>query len=151
MGQESITNESEELNKKDKLDAILSLFGSDAARDAFINTCKEYVAARKISLPGPDGENYSDRPKRYSPPQRAHLHNSIMDTLSRLAIQSKDLSPIQRDIFREMHDRNNAGEIIRAYVVAQEGKEDDEDIDEKQRRRGKMSDIAHFHSLGKEH
>jgi len=82
---------------------------------------------------------------------KEHLHNSIMDTLSRLAIQSKDLSPIQRDILREMHDRNNAGEIIRAYVVAQEGKEDDEDIDEKQRRRGKMSDIAHFHSLGKEH
>lgn len=148
---ENIASGFEELQKKDKLKVILDLFGSDAARDAFLDTCKGYVAACKVSLPGADSENYSSRQQKYYPPQRAHLHNSIMDTLSRLAVQSKELSPLQQEILREMHDRNTAGEIIRAYVLALENAEDEDEIEEQNQKRKEKSGVAYFHSLEKEH
>ena len=138
--------EQRELSDIEKFGEVLKLFGTDQAREGFLATCKEYISTRRIENTK-DGENYS-RDIKYSHPKRADLHNTIMDILSRLATQSKNISPQQETILRKMHNRDDAAEIIRAYVVATEHQED-EDEDEKIKRRQTMSGTAYFHSLGK--
>ena len=138
----------EKLQNKDKFEIILKLFGSTPARDSFIEVCKKYAALRKVSLPDGNGENYEHGGRKYSPPQRANLHNQIMDTLQRLSLQK--LAPTQEKVLFEMASREMAGQIIKDWVLAQsdEGEDDEDKLEEKRKH---MSGPAYFHSLGKEH
>ncbi len=142
-------NDSEKLSGREKFEIILGLFGTDTAREAFIETCKQYVSSRRDSVLRPDAENYQagHRPA-YSPPRRANLHNSIMETLTSIATQSKSLSPLQTKVLREMYDRNITAEIVKEYI-ASISNNDEGDEDEKQKKRSGQSDTAYYHSLGK--
>jgi len=148
---ESPRDKFERLSGKEKLEAILSLFGSDAAREAFIKSCKEYIEARDKAV----HESYSDdtytrRRAVISSPKQAVIHNRIMETLTRLASQAPTISPLQSEILRKMADRDITAQIIREYVASKDETSADEEEDPEQQRKG-MSDTAYYHSLGKEH
>ena len=84
---ETTEQNQEALSGKEKFEVVLKLFGSEAAKNAFLETCREYVQERKVSSDDGHGENYVPRSRRtYSPPQRANLHNRIMETLKRLSL-----------------------------------------------------------------
>ncbi len=140
-------NEQRELSGVEKFEEILKLFGTETAREAFVATCKEYISTRRIEN-SRDGENYSRGSTKYSHPKRADLHNTIMDILARLGAQSKNISAQQETILREIHNRDDAAEIIKAYIVTTEHQKD-EDEDEKIKKKQNMSGTAYFHSLGK--
>lgn len=134
------------LDKKFKV--LLGLFGSDKARENFLALCKEYNSERVSQVVSQeDSENYRrKRPVTYSPPKRAALHNSIMETISRLATQTKNLTGEQEAALRDFHSREHVAEAIQAYILAEKGITGGGEIE-----RRDMSDVAYFHSLGKEH
>jgi hypothetical protein len=145
----------EQLNGKEKLEAILALFGTDLARESFVETCEKYIEARDRAV----RESYAPvesvrRRAITSSPKQAVFHNKIMDTLTRLASQAPVISPLQSEVLREMADRDVTARIIREYVASPgTAHEEDEDNDENEKggRKGGMSDTAYFHSLGREH
>ncbi len=146
----------EQLSGKEKFEAILALFGTDSARDAFIRSCREYIGARdtaNVESYAPD--SFTRHKAVISSPKQSIIHNKIMDTLTRLASQAPIISPLQAEVLREMHDRNITAKIIREYLAAKHAavinveEKDDEEEDEKER--GGMSDTAFYHFLGKEH
>ncbi len=142
----------EQLSGKEKFEQILALFGTDAAREAFVETCRKYIEARQRAV----RESYAPEPSvRHravmSSPKQAVIHNKVMDTLTRLANQAPNVSPLQRKILIEMHNRDTTAEIIREYVSAvHRAKKEDDDESDGGRKDG-MSDTAYYHSLGKEH
>lgn len=148
---ESEQNE-ESFSRKEKFEMLLGLFGTDEARERFLSICKDYYGSRKEELPPTvDAENYrAQNNKRYSPPRRAELHNLIMETLTMLATQSKNLTPLQKSVLNEFHSREEIAGAVKEYVLAEEKREED-DEDEVERKRSSMSGPAYFHSLGKEH
>lgn len=147
MSPENIPESAERLTGKEKFEIILKLFGTNTARAAFIEVCKKYVALRLTSLADDHGENYVPRGGRvYSPPQRAKIHNQIMDTLQHLALQK--LAPLQEKVLREMASREAAGQIIKDWVSANDHPEEEEE-GESERKRSDMSGPAYFHSLGR--
>ena len=143
-------NAHEKLNGREKLKAILALFGTDAAREKFLEKCREYIEARTRAI----HESYApDAAVRHravaSGPKQAAIHNQIMETLTRLAAQAENVSPLQRGILIEMYNRDVTAQIIKEYVSS-EGvvHVEDEDEEEGGRKKG-MSDTAYYHSLGK--
>ncbi len=138
----------ESLSPSEKFKIVLKLFGSAKARDAFMETCKEYANLRNANSNDVLGENYEPRARRsYSPPRRANLHNRIMETLKQLSLQK--LNPLSEKVLFEMASRETAGKIIKEWALASEDKEDEED--EAVRKRNDVSDTAYYHSLGREH
>ena len=150
-GLESPREEFGQLSGKEKLEAILSLFGTNLAREAFIKICERYIEARDKAI----HESYSDdtyirRRAINSSPKQAVIHNRIMDTLTRLASQTQTISPLQNEVLRKMADRDITAQSIREYV-ASKGKVNANEEDEPEQRKKGMSDTAYYHSLGKEH
>jgi hypothetical protein len=136
------------LSGKEKFDIVLKLFGTEKARDSFIELCKEYASLRIANSADAAGENYMPRQKRtYSPPRRANLHNRIMETLKALSLQRLD--PLPEKVLFEMASRETAGKIVKEWELANEHEDDEED--EAVRKRGDMSGSAYYHSLGREH
>ncbi len=139
----------EKLSGKQKFDILLGLFGSAEARDRFVSICKEYYIARtKQTVQGNDGENH--KPKKgvvYSPPKRAALHNKIMDTIGRIATESKNLNELQLSVLRNFASRENVAQAIKGYILAENTLEEDEDEDAI--KKTTMSETAYFHSLSK--
>ena len=146
------TPESHKLNGKEKLEAILALFGTDAARESFIENCRQYIEARTRAVHESYAPVSSIRHRVIvSSPKQATIHNKIMDTLTRLAAQAEHISSLQRDVLREMHDRDVTAKIIREYVASKgAAQKDDEEEEEGGRKKG-MSDTAYYHSLGKKY
>ncbi len=146
LGRNTETEQAQEtLSGKEKFEIVLKLFGTGNAQDSFLEVCRKYVALR-VALPA-DAEHYHAGSRRtYSPPQRAILHNQIMDTLKRLSLQK--LSPLSEKVLYEMADREVAGDIIKEWVLAHEN-EEDEDVEA--HKRNNMSGTAYFHSLGNEY
>lgn len=146
-------NKLEQLSRKEKMEVVLALFGTDSARETFIQLCRDYIEARDKAVRESYSPDVSVRRRAItSSPKQAIIHNRIMDTLTRLASQSTNISPLQSEILRQMHDRDVTAQIIREYVMQKEAsRSDDEDEDEKGRRKGGMSDTAYYHSLGREH
>ncbi len=140
-----------ELTGKEKLEVVLRLFGSTSAREGFLETCRKYAALRSIALPDMhEMENYAPLGRgAYSPPQRANLHNQIMDTLKHLALQK--LTPLQEKVLREMASRETAGRIIKEYVLAERHEDEDEENDPHTRKPDDTPGPTYFHSLGREH
>lgn len=147
---ENPENKSEQQSGKQKLEQILQPFGTDAAREAFIENCKNYIEARTRAV----HESYSPdaairRRAITSGPKQAVIHNTIMDTLTRLAAQSLNISPIQQEILREMHNRDVTADYIKEYVASVDKTIPNEDEEEEGHRKKGMSDTAYYHSLGK--
>lgn len=139
---------------REKFEILLSLFGNKQARENFISLCKEYHREKiqQTILPE-DAENHRLKKKIiYSPPRRAHLHNAIMDTIARLATQSRNLTSSQESVLRDLHSRENVAEAIRAYILSENGVNEEDDEDEIMKKgTSSESEVAHFHSLGREH
>jgi hypothetical protein len=139
---------SEQLDGKEKLEAILGLFGTDSARESFIENCEEYIKARNKAARESYSLDSSVRSRSVtSGPVQAIIHNKIMGTLIRLATQSQNISPLQREILREMHDRDVTAKIVGEYVASKNiskgnGAEEEDG-------RGRVSGAAYYHSLGK--
>lgn len=150
---ENPENKLEQLSGKEKLEAVLALFGTDSAREAFIKICGEYIEARDKAIRESYAPDVSVRRRAItSSPKQAIIHNRIMDTITRLATQSPAISPLQSEVLREMADRDITAKIVREYVASNSATNaEDDDDDEKGRRKGGMSDTAYYHSLGKEH
>ena len=149
---ESPEGKPEKLGGKEKLEEILKLFGTDQARENFIKTCRDYIEARNRAI----RESYAEAPsiRRHavtSGPKQAVIHNKIMDTLTRLASQSLEISPVQREILTEMHNRDVTAQVVREYVESVRAVPKEESEEDAGEKRGKMSDTAYYHSLGKEH
>jgi len=146
------TNQTEKLPSKTKFKVLLDLFGSEKARENFISLCKEYNIERTRQVILQDTvENY--RPTKsidYSPPKRAELHNNIMEIIAKLAVQLKKVTPLQKSVLRDFHSRENVAEAIKAFILAEQGATGAEEELSKGESKN-MSDVAHFHSLGKEH
>lgn len=145
-------DKSEQLSGKEKFEQILALFGTDTARENFVETCRLYIEARQRAVRESYAPQESVRRRAISSsPKQAVIHNKVMDTITRLANQAENVSPLQRKILIEMHDRDVTAEIIREYVsTVHRVKEIDEDEETGGRKKG-MSDTAYYHSLGKEH
>lgn len=142
---EQLNENNETLSGKEKFDVVLNLFGSEAAKNAFLEACKKYVTERKTSSNIGHDEIYVPRTRRtYSPPKRAALHNQIMETLKRLSLQKLD--PLSEKVLFEMADREIAGGIIEDWVRANEGEEDEDEIE---RKKGK-STTTYYHSKGED-
>jgi hypothetical protein len=73
-----------------------------------------------------------------------------MKTLQRLSLQKLD--PLSEKVLREMASRETAVQIVKEWVLAHEG-EENEDIKttEEVRKKNNMSGPAYFHSLGRGH
>ncbi len=132
---ENEKEEKETLSNKEKFEIILKLFGTDKARDIFIENCKKYADARIASARNAyvqnHGENYISLRDRYSPPKRAHYHNEIMYTLNNLSLQKLD--PIQEMVLKEMRSSSEtAWYIIEDWLLSQKDKKTDEENDNKE-------------------
>lgn len=137
------------MSGREKFEILLGIFGTDKARDNFLSVCREYLASRKSSVKVEDAENYSPESKvRYSSPRRAELHNYIMETMTLLATEAKDLTPEEEEALKDLHSREAMAQAIKEYVLAEEHREDD-DEDEVAKKQSGMSPTAYFHSLGK--
>jgi len=149
---ESPEDKGEQLSGKEKFEQILALFGTDTARENFVETCRNYIDTRQRAVRESYAPQESVRRRAISSsPKQAVIHNKIMDTITRLANQAENVSPLQRKILIEMHDRDTTAEIIREYVnEVHRVKKLDEDEENGGRKKG-MSDTAYYHSLGKEH
>lgn len=133
------------------MEAVLALFGTDTARDVFVQKCREYIEARDKAIRESYSPDASVRRRAItSSPKQAVLHNAIMDTLTRLASQALSISPIQGEVLREMHNREVTAKIIREYVATRTVVDEDEK-EEGITKKGGMSDTAYYHSLGREH
>jgi hypothetical protein len=135
------------LSGREKFERLLSLFGTETARDRFIETCRNYVAERRKDS-GSGRTEYLGAKQKYSPPKRANFHNAIMDTLKRLATQTKKIDPVTEKILREVASREDMAAIAMDWVAANEYGED-EDEDQKARR-GTTTPTAFFHSRGED-
>lgn len=135
----------------EKMRVVLGLFGSEKARENFLNLCREYNEIRnkhKARAMLVDGENYS-RGKSDSSGQRATIHNAIMTTLGKLSMQK--LQPDQQAVLNEMASRDFTAQVIHDYlaedaVIHQEYVDSGEDDEYK---KPPQSNVAYFHSLGK--
>ena len=132
---------------KEKFERLLGLFGTQTARDGFIETCRKYIGERRLSS-GSGRSEYPGEKKKYTSPQRAKLHNAIMDTLKRLATQTRKIDPVTEKILYEVAERDTMAAIAEEWVSANEYGED-EDEDQKARR-GTSSMTNFFHSRGKD-
>ena len=135
------------LSGKEKFELILNLFGTETARRTFIENCRNYVAERRKSS-GSGRNEYTDTKRDYSPPQRAKFHNAIMETLKKLATQSKKIDPVTRKVLFEAASREAMAAIAQEWVAANEyGEDEDED---RQARKGTSSLTAFYHSRGED-
>lgn len=91
---------------------------------------------------------YSGTNRTYSPPKRADFHNQIMDTLKKLATQTRKMDPVTQKVLYEVASREAMALIAQEWVSANEYGED-EDEDHKARR-GTSSTTAFFHSRGED-
>lgn len=144
------------ISPKKKFEILLTLFGSDNAREHFISLCREYDTERSndVAVAGMgDAENYRHGRKAvpYSPPKRAHLHNRIMEIIGKLATQSKKLTPHQEKVLTDLGSRENVAQAIHAYVLNRENEDDGYDEEEEIRKGQKQSEVAYYHSLGRDH
>lgn len=144
-------NKPEQLNSSEKFEAILSLFGSDVAREAFVGLCKEYTEARnKANLESYATDFYVRRQAIVSSPKQAILHNRIMDALTRIASQAPTISPAQREVLREMHDRELTAKLLKEHFSHGKAiREEEEDGGTGKGKKNGMSEVAYYHSLGK--
>jgi len=153
LPQAGMEQKPEELSGKEKFEVILKLFGSETARHAFIETCKQYVALRTFSSESALEEGQGDERDKYTlSPKRAILHNRIMETLKHLSLGRLD--PLSEKVLHEMASREITKQIVKEWVLAHENAVDeDEDIKatEEIRKKNDMSGPSYFHSLGKEH
>jgi hypothetical protein len=142
----------ESLSRKKKFEVLLSIFGTDSAREQFLELCRKYHTARGNSRhPSPlsDSENYiSHAQPVYTTPQRAETHNEIMRTIGALGVQAKNLAPLQQEVLLEFASREEVAMAIKEYVLAEQHREED-DEDEERKKTQNMSPTAYFHSLGK--
>lgn len=74
------------------LEDTLRLFGSEPAKQNFLNLCKEYYSERvrqeageTVGIPVPDS-------------RRAEVHTEIMKIVQKLYLQRKDSMPSRRDV-----------------------------------------------------
>lgn len=142
----------EQLSGKEKLEAVLKLFGTDKARAAFIKNCKDYIVARdRANRLSHASEAYLRRQAVISDPGQAAIHNKIMFTITSLSSQSDNKSPLQDAILREMVDRDVTAKIIREYVASIDSAVSEDEEDEMPGRKPGMSDTAYYHFLSKEH
>lgn len=149
---ESPEGKPEKLGGKEKFEEILKLFGTDQARENFVKTCIDYIEANNKAA----HESYAEAPSVRrravtSGPKQAIIHNKIMDALTRLASQAPEISPVQREVLREMYNRDVTAKIIRQYMETVGMVSIEENEEENEKKRQKMSDTAYYHSLGKEH
>ena len=143
-----------ELPPYEKFNILLGLFGTDKARENFLETCKKYLSARiahETQINTSEAENYRPKKITYSPPQRASLHNAIMDTISRLATETKNPSPEQSAVLSDFYSREDIAKSIKSYFAHESSQEYLDDEDEPKVNRRDISGPAYFHSLGKEH
>ncbi|MCR4333414.1 MAG: hypothetical protein NUV60_00090 [Patescibacteria group bacterium] len=148
-GPDSSGSEAEQLSAKEKVEQVLSLFGTDETRAVFVQKCRNYIKARDRAI----HESYSPQAfirhrAAYSSPKQAVIHNEIMDTITRISNQAPNVSPQQRKTLIEMHDRDVTADIIRKYL-ASIGEAPLDDEEENGERKGGMSDTAYYHSLNK--
>lgn len=140
--------EQQGLDPAKKFEEILKLFRKSEGRKHFLNLCQEYLRQRTISVI--DSENYSSARKRYeSNPQRARIHNEIMDILKRLSLAQT--TPSQRSILNEMASREYTAELIKKYFEHLDYLHADDDEDEQIKKEQGMSEVARFHHMSKEH
>jgi hypothetical protein len=107
----------ESLSDGEKFQIVLGLFGTPAARENFIDLCKNYLEAQNEQMVASNSEESYRKGKNsvsYSSPHRAKFHNKIMATLHGLALQK--LKPIQEKVLFPMHDREVAAGIIAAGI-----------------------------------
>lgn len=147
-------NKSEKLSGKGKLEAILALFGTEAARKAFLENCRDYTEVRdRANLESFAPDPFTRRKAISSNPGRSDLHNRIMETLTRLASQAPIISPLQSEILREMHNREFTAKIIKEYLASKYtvtiNEEDEDEEDKNEKDKGGMSDTAYYHFLSK--
>ncbi|HVY67845.1 MAG TPA: hypothetical protein VHA30_03050 [Patescibacteria group bacterium] len=139
----------------EKFEQILKMFGTDESKKAFLDVCSQYLEERRKHIINQYSENYTAarNPARYSPPRRAEYHNKIMKTLQHLALAPR-MSTVQRDILKEMSNRDFTAEIIRQYfdTVTMTRSEGDEELDQtgNLKRRDNESDVGYFRRWGKE-
>src|SRR3989338_4569860 len=147
-------NTPEQLNGREKFEAVLSLFGTDEARGNFVRLCRDYTEARANAVTASYSPEVSVRRTAIiSNLQQAALHNRIMDALTRIASQAPAIAPLtptQQSVLREMHDREVTVKIIREYIsLAPMPKEEEEEGGTGNGKKGGMSDIAHYRLLNK--
>jgi hypothetical protein len=151
LGSTHIENDPEQeylaLSGKEKFERLLKLFGTQTARDGFVETCRKYIGERRLSS-GSGRSEYAGERKGYSSPQRANLHNAIMGTLKRLATQTRRIDPVTEKVLYEVAERDTMASITEEWVSANEYGED-EDEDQKARK-GTSSITAFFHSRGED-
>lgn len=147
LGREHNQDHTKKLSNQDKFEIVLKLFGSESAKNIFLGLCREYNDLRRTQkaheIAG-DQEHYRKN-KAYdqSPPQRANIHNQIMDTLKRLSLQK--LTDTQRSILFELASREFTTRVIHDYLEEENHDEDDE---YRNPTKG-SSETAYFHSLSR--
>ncbi len=149
----SQTNPAEKFSPKEKFEVLLSLFGSEKARKNFISLCKEYHMERVTRVILQDqNENFIPKDKAtYSPPKRADLHNRIMEIIGKLAVQSKNITPLQEAVLRDFHSRECVAKAIRDFILTEQGIQRDGEEELLEKKKEGMSETAYYHSLGEDH
>ena len=85
---------------------ILNMFGTDEARNRFLNLCREYYGERVRQ----EAAEQSQIPVTNS--RRAELHNEIMKIIQKLYTRTESIPPTRKEVgniiveyFREEGDR----------------------------------------------
>ncbi len=151
-----VPGKSPEQLKEERLEnfrTILGMFGTTKAKGRFLSLCREYWTVRAVhDISLGDGENYHPSRKiEYSPQGRADTHNAIMDTIGRLAVQTKKYTPKQEMALRAFAEREEVAQAIREYILDEKDKDkdylEDEDQPGSKTDPRKVSDVAYYHNL----
>jgi len=98
-----------EFSNREMMDDVLSLFGTEEAKERFVKLCEDYlIAFRRYKL--------QDVGVKISDKIRARIHNEIMDTLQRLSMAPKIKSGSKEEkVLWALADRDKVAEMIEEY------------------------------------
>ncbi|PJE75746.1 hypothetical protein COV04_03220 [Candidatus Uhrbacteria bacterium CG10_big_fil_rev_8_21_14_0_10_48_11] len=141
----------ESLRPQQRMEIFLGIMGSDEAREHFLELGRQYLRERRRTTANTDSENFF-RQIRYSPPQRAALHNAIMEIIGRVAIQKRNPTKIERRVMNDFASREEVVASLEAYLEDKKTLvSEDEPDDDKPHTRPGPSKAAFWHRKGREH
>lgn len=110
-------DEGEKINKRMKnvrlIEDLLSLFGTEQARENFLSSCKQYRKSLWRRKQEEITEKFLKRAESEESSE-ARIHNEIMDIIARLSSETDDQQATH--IFSELGDRHKVAQAILDYL-----------------------------------
>ncbi|MFA6588388.1 MAG: hypothetical protein WCT08_04960 [Patescibacteria group bacterium] len=96
---------------------LLSLFGTDRARDRFVQLCRQYqTESYKYQQNTTGGENYRRKSSSSPDSHKSVIHNEIMETLRKLIV-IKDWPKKNYGLLAKLQDRKTVEKMLQRLTI----------------------------------